>query len=209
MAGEIQEGAGKLAKVGVRALIVTVLVLAQAFGTLEDLRLETTAPGHEIWRLVTGHLIHVSWSHLALNLVALLLLWFLFEGAFHATSWVALTCICMVTINIGLIGFSPDVTWYAGLSGILHGLVVAGAIVNWQRFGHLSAALLLGILVKLLIEQYAGVSSGLEQFIGARVIVDSHLYGALGGFCFGSAAVWRRQIGNGARMKGTIVGKDG
>ena len=189
-----QEGARSRTGFGSWALlvsIVVVLIVLQAFGTLEYLRFETTTLGLEIWRLVTGHLVHVSLSHLVLNVVAVLLLWILVGDAFGALGWIAVTTVCIAAINIGLLIFSPEVAWYAGLSGVLHGLVVAGALVNLHRLGYVSIALLLGILVKLSLEQSVGGSTALQQLIGAEVISDAHLYGALGGALCGGVALWK------------------
>jgi rhomboid family GlyGly-CTERM serine protease len=180
---------------------VALLVVIQAFGTLEHLRLEAATAGLDIWRLVTGHLIHVSWSHLVLNVVAVLLLWMLVGDAFGALGWIAVTIVCMAAVNIGLMMFSPEVAWYAGLSGLLHGLAVAGALVNWHRLGYISTALLLGILAKLFLEQYGGSSPALEQLIGAQVISDAHLYGALGGLLCGSVVLWKRHATDFSRYR--------
>lgn len=204
MTVEEQEGVRSLTRFRHFTLLVSlvaVLIVFQAFGTLDYLRLETTTPALEIWRLVTGHLIHVSWSHLVLNVVAVFLLWFLVGDAFGALDWISVTIVCIAAVNIGLLMFSPEVAWYAGLSGLLHGLLVAGALVNLHRLGYVSAALLLGIVAKLLLEQYDGGSSAVEQIIGAPVITDAHLYGALGGLGFGVVALWRRHIRNKVTMQ--------
>ena len=84
-------------------------------------------------------------------------------------------------VDLGLWFLEPQLFWYVGLSGLLHGLLVAGIA------GSLSArridVLVLGIAVlgKLTYEQLVGPLPGSEESTGGTVIVAAHLYGAIGG----------------------------
>jgi len=74
------------------------------------------------------------------------------------------------------------VKWYAGLSGVLHGLIVFGALAAWRRDRKgiwLVAVVLVGL--KLVMEQLRGVPGSLSDLIGAPVAVDGHLWGAISG----------------------------
>jgi len=75
----------------------------------------------------------------------------------------------------------PDVEWYVGLSGLLHGLLTAGLLASFLAGSR--DALLLGLLVagKILWEQVSGPLPGSQGLAGAAVVVDAHLYGALAG----------------------------
>ena len=68
--------------------------------------------------------------------------------------------------------FSPEVIWYVGLSGILHGLLAA---IAWQRY----PILLVLLMVKLGLEQLYGGLPATANLTGGAVIVDAHLYGAV------------------------------
>src|SRR5262245_13977247 len=61
--------------------LVTVLILAAALGgdaIRMELRYERAAVFRgELWRLVTGHIVHLGWSHTLLNLAGLALVWML------------------------------------------------------------------------------------------------------------------------------------
>lgn len=169
--------------------LVVIPVLLQTFGSFEGLRLETAAPGTEIWRLATGQLVHVSWTHLLLNILGLSLVWLLVGDAFGGLGWILVTLVCLAAVNVGLIIYSPDVAWYAGLSGLLHGLIVAGALANWNRSRYVSVALLVFVVSKLIFEHYKIGLVAAEQLIGASVISDAHVYGAVGGVLAGIAAL--------------------
>ena len=69
--------------------------------------------------------------------------------------------------------------WYVGLSGVLHGALAAGAVAWWRYESKLLALLLSAIFAgKLAWEQWHGA---LPLSGDLPVVVDAHLYGALGG----------------------------
>ena len=84
-------------------------------------------------------------------------------------------------ISFGLLIFSTDVAWYVGLSGVIHGLCVIGAISNFRRNSWIAILLIIGISIKLLWEQFFADSHAMETAIGGEIIYDAHLYGATTG----------------------------
>ena len=135
----------------------------------------------EWWRLLTGNLVHLSTAHLALNLAGLGLISFLFRSRFDAWRWFAVLLACALSTSLGLLIFT-QVEWYVGLSGVLHGAYAAGALAevrDGRRFGYVLLSLL---SVKLLAELLLGPSASTAALIGGEVVVDAHLFGALGGF---------------------------
>ncbi len=135
----------------------------------------------EPWRLVTAHLVHLAWSHLLMNLAGAALVWFLVGRAFTAGQWAWVMLGCVAGIDLGLLAFSPGIAWYAGFSGVLHGVVAAGAVASLSSAPRMALALLVGLVVKLGLEQLGLGTTGTAQLIGAPVVVDAHLYGALVG----------------------------
>jgi rhomboid family GlyGly-CTERM serine protease len=138
--------------------------------------------GGELWRLITAHLVHLGVGHLVMNLLALVLIGFLFAPFLKGVGWLASGLGAIAAIAAGLFFLAPQVGWYVGFSGVLHGLIAGGVIAalrsgEW-RFG-LGFGLLL--LAKLLWEQRFGPLPGSEAAAGGAVLVDAHLYGALGG----------------------------
>jgi rhomboid family GlyGly-CTERM serine protease len=132
----------------------------------------------EWWRLVTGHLVHLGLAHAVLNALGLVLLWMLFARDYSPRSWLVIVASAMAAIDLGLWMGDSTVLWYVGSSGALHGVLAAGVLAHLRRRepdGWMLAALLVG---KLAYEQWVGA---LPFMRGAPVVVDAHLYGALGG----------------------------
>jgi len=135
----------------------------------------------EMWRLLTGHLVHLGASHLALNLAGLLLVWYLIGDVFNRSQWLVIVVADFVVVNLGLWFLQPQLVWYVGLSGILHGLLAAG-VVGSIRTRRLDVIVLgIALLGKLIYEQVIGPLPGSEESSGGAVIVAAHLYGAIGG----------------------------
>lgn len=136
----------------------------------------------EWWRLLSGHLVHLGWSHLVLNLAGLALIWGLFRQALATAAWWWIALASALAVSAGLYLFEPDLVWYVGLSGVLHGLFVAGLLAALQRERWWGDALLLAVVAaKLGWEQSYGALPGTGAMAGGDVIVDAHLYGAVGG----------------------------
>lgn len=82
----------------------------------------------------------------------------------------------------GLLYFmTPNVNHYVGLSAILHGVIVAGAILDLKRDRVANLILLIGVSVKISWEQSPYYIDDMSEFIGGNVLVESHLMGALVG----------------------------
>lgn len=154
------------------------------------LRYERTALlAGEYWRLVTGHLVHSSPAHLVLNVAGLGLIAGLFPRDYSLRQWLFIAALSTVAIDVGFVFYEPQLEWYVGLSGVLHGALAAGAVAWWRHESRPLAALLSAIFVaKLAWEQ----THGALPFSGdMAVIVDAHLYGALGG-ALASGLIWLR-----------------
>jgi hypothetical protein len=67
------------------------------------------------------------------------------------------------------------------MSGLLHGLLVAGIITRLRSLDIETGVLLLLLIAKIGYEQLNGPLPGSEGTSGGAVVVDAHLYGALGG----------------------------
>jgi len=135
----------------------------------------------ELWRLITGHVVHLGFSHLLLNLAGLLLIWYLIGAAFSQKQWLVVLAADFVGVNLGLWFLEPQLVWYVGLSGILHGLLAAGIVGCISRRRIDVIVLSIALTGKLIYEQVAGPLPGSEESTGGAVIVAAHLYGAIGG----------------------------
>ena len=135
----------------------------------------------EVWRLVSGHVAHLGTSHLLLNLAGLALIWYLVSDYLAPGSWLIVTAASIAGIDVGLWFFEPQLAWYVGLSGVLHGLLAAGVIAG-LRSGRIEVwVLAVALIGKLAYEQLVGPLPGSEEASGGSVIVASHAWGALAG----------------------------
>lgn len=166
-------------------IAIALLAIAAALlaGSSDWLRYERLGlQKGEWWRLWTGHIAHLGWIHLGFNLGGLLIVWLLFRREFSAPSWMQIILFSGLGTSAGLYFFDPAVSWYVGLSGVLHGLAVAGAL-GLMRSNLLVGIFWIGVVsVKLLVEQFGGSLSLMSAVTSANVIIDAHLYGAISGF---------------------------
>lgn len=135
----------------------------------------------EGWRWFTGHLSHLGWSHFALNSVGLLLVWFLVGARFSTSVWLVNIAITLLVIDAGFWFLNPELHWYVGLSGLLHGLLAAGIVAKLREIDVETGVLALLVVGKLIWEQVGGPMPGSELTSGGPVVVDAHLYGTFGG----------------------------
>ncbi|MGD8574966.1 MAG: rhombosortase [Gammaproteobacteria bacterium] len=148
----------------------------------------------EIWRLWTGNLVHLGWEHLALNMAGLTLVWVICGAFLTRLEWLAVWCLSFTAVGIGLLLGSPGVAWYVGLSGSLHGLLVAGIAVMWSAGERRLWPLAVFLVAKLVWEQWRGAIPLSAAVAGGPVVVDAHLYGALGGVLAGALLVAARHL---------------
>ena len=135
----------------------------------------------ELWRLITGHFVHLGWPHFALNAAGLALVWYLVGDVFDRNRWILISAISILAMDVGLWIFDPELIWYVGLSGLLHGILAAGLVERLRKPETETIVLTLLQVGKLVWEQLSGPLPGSEGTAGGTVVVDSHLFGALGG----------------------------
>jgi rhomboid family GlyGly-CTERM serine protease len=131
------------------------------------------------WRLLTAHVVHLDLEHAALNSLGLVLMWALFARDYKPRQWVAIVLGAVAAIDAGLWLRDSTVSWYVGSSGALHGVMAAGTLAHLRRRDLDGWILAAFMLAKLGYEQSTGALPFADS--GAGVVVDAHLYGALGG----------------------------
>ncbi len=146
----------------------------------------------QLWRLVTGHWVHLGWGHTLLNVAALGAVAVLFTDVMSRRDWLLGTLLAMAAIDAGLYWLEPGVAWYVGMSGVLHGLVLVGASRLAAVQPGLGGAVLAGLAAKLVWEAVGGPSPWTEAMAGGPVIVGAHLYGAAGAGAYLAAEHVRR-----------------
>ena len=135
----------------------------------------------EVWRVLSGNFLHLGVMHLLLNLAGLALIWMFFGARFNHAQWIIIVLVTALATSAGLLMLTPEVGWYVGLSGALHGYFVAGCMAE-IRLKLREGWWLLGVItLKLAWEQWHGPMPGTSSLAGGEVIVDAHLFGAIAG----------------------------
>lgn len=139
--------------------------------------------GSQWWRLWSGHFTHHGWSHLFWNLVV-----FVPAGVWaeridsRSTRW--LLAIAPMMISIALLMIEPQLTYYAGLSGLSVGVVTLLALLHVRRCGAEPAwiwkAMLVLVAAKIVLEFFRGETTMFSALpTGIRNVPLAHLGGAL------------------------------
>jgi rhomboid family GlyGly-CTERM serine protease len=141
----------------------------------------------QLWRLITGNFVHLGWPHLAMNAAGLFVAAWLFPALRAPRLWWTTVSMAALAVGVGLFLAKPEVSWYVGLSGVVHAVIAAGALNAWrtgQPFGAIAGALL---TAKLAWEHTAGPSSQLAALIGGAIVPEAHLFGAAVGAAVAAA----------------------
>jgi rhomboid family GlyGly-CTERM serine protease len=141
----------------------------------------------QYWRLLTAHVVHLSVRHAALNCLGVALLWALFARDYRWRGWLAIVLSSVAAIDAGLWFADSTVEWYVGSSGVLHGVLAAGALAHLRRGERDGLVLAALLLAKLLYEHWVGAL----PLSGSEVVTDAHLFGAIGG---ATAAAFLRPV---------------
>ncbi len=156
----------------------------------------------ELWRLITGHLSHLTAGHGVLNLCGLAILMIAGYGMVGLGIGVQLICLlCFALLISTAFYFSlPDLQYYGGLSGALHGLYALiavvygcppiGAVANTGKSlsmpqkaafftpTAIGGIMLLAMAAKVVYEVFFDQNRSID---GIPVLVESHTIGALAG----------------------------
>jgi len=155
----------------------------QVFNTLSLAR--TPVSQGQLWRVFTGNLVHFGWAHTLMNLAAFLLCCFALLSEISTTRFANLFVFCSLIVGAGIYFFNPDLATYAGLSGAIHGLIVAGLWYSKRHPFWLRCAALAIVAGKIFQEHSPYYQANdLQALIPVPVAVDAHLYGALAGASF-------------------------
>lgn len=145
--------------------------------------------GGELWRPLTAHLVHATRYHLTWDVAALLLLGFQFERVL-GRRFFPVTLGSGLTVGLGVLLLQPETSFYCGLSGVLNGLWVAGALVFARReerrgrraLAWLFRAAVLAGLAKIALETALGSPLFTDAArLGADPVPLAHALGALAG----------------------------
>jgi rhomboid family GlyGly-CTERM serine protease len=150
--------------------------------------------GGQYLRLITGHFVHYDLAHLGWNLAGLALVAWLFAREYTLRGWLLILVASTVAVDLGFLVFEPQLAWYVGFSGVLHGLMAAG-LCAWLRRAPDAITALVAVLFacKLGWEHWFGPLPFTSSTLGLPVIHAAHSYGAIGGTVAALWLQWRRR----------------
>ena len=161
-------------------IISAIVIFATPLSELFEYNRTLFATG-EYWRIITGHFSHSNGHHLMLNLAGVALIWALHGEYYDSKQYALALFLLALYTGGGLYIFYPENTLYNGLSGVLHGLIIIGALIDCQKGMKTGYLLFIGVWLKIAWEQYTGPSAELGELIEARVAIEAHLIGAVSG----------------------------
>ena len=169
-------------------IVGALLVFASAtnilFPTLSLTR-EQVEQG-ELWRLFTSNFVHFGWPHTLINLSAFLLCALALLNSFPVRQLLGLIVFCCLSVGLGVYYFNPEYGTYAGLSGAIHGFIVAGLMRNKRHPSWLNGIFIALVFAKIIYEHQPDYqATHLQTLMPVPVAYDAHMYGALAGTCFG------------------------
>lgn len=141
----------------------------------------TSLEQDQLWRLISGHLLHSNYWHLLMNLAGLLLVMLLHGSYWRWPSLLMQWLSAALLISMALYLFSPQIVIYVGLSGLLHAMLTIGALKDIQLKMKTGWLLLAGLIIKVGYEQWHGPDQALAELINASVATDAHLFGVMSG----------------------------
>ncbi|MFQ5546855.1 MAG: rhombosortase [Woeseia sp.] len=145
--------------------------------------------GGQIWRLLSGHFVHLGTSHYILNGLGLILVWLLVGVHLNLRQWLVVIAVSIAGVDAGLLYFDDQLVWYVGMSGLLHAMLAAGVVVGLKAAPREMVIVAVVVLGKIVVEQLAGPLPGSEESAGGEVVVNSHLYGVLAGAIAAAAII--------------------
>jgi len=151
--------------------------------------------GGQLWRIITGHWVHFTASHLFWNLVVLIPAGVWLEKRDRCAARATLL-LSPLAISLALLAFDPTLGIYAGISGVASGVLVALAVHGLRtepRARWLWLAVLAFFAAKVIIESLR--SHPLNPELTAQAIQSvplAHLIGAV----IGAGAVLLRRHSN-------------
>ena len=161
------------------AIFLGLAVLLQAIGPEYFRYQRDWLQTGQAWRLISAHWVHVGWAHLALNALGLTICVTLTTPDWSLKRWFVQSLVMGLVISLLCTLQNPEIHWYAGFSGVLFGLYFLAAHDLYRRDRLIAVLVASAIVIKVILEQYTSIDLDSSALIGARVVVDAHLYGLL------------------------------
>ncbi len=154
---------------------------------LEVLQFDRSAiAGGELWRLLTGNLVHWSAAHFWLDAGMFLIVGLVYERSVGKRyPWILLGAAGAVGLSIST--FLPDLEWYRGLSGVCSGQFAVAILTELRHARNATGRVLAGLAATVFSTKIAYECLTGQMFFGTEGLGDlgvpiplAHLAGTLG-----------------------------
>lgn len=130
------------------------------------------------WRWVSAHFVHLGPWHATWNIIGLGTYAWWVKGRVAPQEIVLTALLAMCFISSAFWLFHPEISWYRGLSGVLHALLVLGIVRTVHSRVTSSLAL---VIVASKVAWDCAAAPSLAYLSSTPILVESHAYGAIAG----------------------------
>lgn len=156
-------------------LLLMVYLLPESATTI--LQYDRTAiSAGEYWRLLTGQYVHITLSHLLLNLLGIWFIWLLFAEHISGWSYLWLVALSALFCNVAMWLFNPEILFYVGFSGVLYALFTWGALHDIQHNIRAGFIFLIVVICKASYEYWVAPIY-MQQDNSRELATAAHFYG--------------------------------
>jgi len=133
-----------------------------------------------IYQWITPNLVHLNWSHWLLNILNFYASIILFYSAWSIKSFIKFFLLASAFVILMLHFFTLHINNYVGMSGVLYGVALYGAIKTYPIQKYISSFVISYIVIKLLAEDIVSHIMGIDIILDNIYVVSSvHWYGAI------------------------------
>lgn len=156
--------------------LVCLAALQYAVTALEFDRQQILAG--QVWRLWTAHCVHSHLIHLTLNSIAAAALYLIVLNRLNRLELLCSGFVFAGLLSSALLFFYPNLSWYNGLSGLLHALVSYACVRLSVTHSRLYVLGLTAVWIKIVFEALRMQVGIQDQLAGMTIITQAHLVGA-------------------------------
>lgn len=179
---------GKSSQTVLTVWLAMALSAAAATSTPEQWSLDIAKVQQgEWWRLVSGHLVHLSWQHYRYDLLALGMVFYICSRLGEKFHTIAFSGLFSASATSAVVMIVHPVDIYCGVSGITAGLLSFAALLLIVQGARISGyVVLVAMLFKTCLE-WRGISAS-----GVAPVWQAHCAGAAAGVCVAVLSLKRK-----------------
>jgi rhomboid family GlyGly-CTERM serine protease len=163
--------------------LICALIQYFNLGDWASLDIGKTRQG-ELWRMLSGHFVHLDWQHYTMNMVGLSLCIAVFYKDLSAKHWFFSAIFIAIFSSSGLLFIYDGLSRYVGFSDVLHGWILVGTIAIFHKEPKLSIIVFVLFWLKIL-EENLNLQFFTSYGVSGHVAKESHILGAVGGMIYG------------------------